>query len=74
MSLRIFSPSGWNKPVAKRFHLRWSSFSSMPLTIQTLPPMVLMAAVWPSEKKSKPVKRMKLWYGLLSGAVRVSTT
>ena len=67
-------PSGWNKPVAKRFHMRCSSFSSMPLTIQTSPPMVLTAAVWPSEKKSKPLARIHEFDGFLKGMVISSRT
>ena len=47
----------WKRPVAKRFQVIFSSLSSMPETIQTSPDQVQTAAR-PSEKKSKPPKRI----------------
>ena len=61
------------QPVAYRRHLRFSSLSSMPLTTQTSP-LIEQRAASPFLKKSTPLKRRKLFQGLSSGAVRVSTT
>src|SRR4026208_1902513 len=46
-----------------RFHVSCVRSPSMPLTIQTSPFHVQIAALWPSLKKSKPPNRIHVCHG-----------